>query len=431
MKNKISLLVFFTLLINHSFAQSYNATGLALGNNYMSYAKGIDAFKLNPAKLVYNRGVEFTFLSTDFGISNSALSSSDYFSYFTEAGHGGFWDGKEKKEVRNLLKDGIKIPLDFGINIFSMAYKKMGFGFDFVGAGNFDVKSGDVFDSALDLLDEVEFGLDYNIDQKEFINGEAYSAFKFSFAYSHLLRTRYSPWDLSAITAGAKINYLAGIFYAGTQNSAIKVQRFQEPKEGVFQMINLDYHSAIPGSKGIFPGSGFSMDLAGSVIYNDDWHISMKLENLFGFIGWEGNTEQTSIRLFDDGLDNNVEDVDTTITIKGKSFSTDLPMNLHIGAHYQLLEKLTLMAQYKQGLNEAFGNVFTPQIGVAAEYRPLVWLPLRSGMTIGGINDFLFGLGAGVDVAIFEFNLAFAMREAIWPNFSNGLYIAYDFKFKL
>lgn len=431
MNNKGLLILLTVLTASTSFAQQYHATSLALGRSYMSAARGVDAFKLNPATLVYNQGTEFTFLSGNFGISNSVFSSDNYLTYFTAKGNKGYWNEKDKKNLRNLLKDGVTVPLDFGANIFTMVYKNMGFGIDIIGSSSANATTGEAAQAALDIIDFTE---DYSLSQKETINGSVFTAMKFAFAYSHLLRKRYFPLKLTAMTAGVKLNYYAGLIYYEATDSELDIKRFQEPDEdGAHLFYNLRVQSATPGSQGVFPGSGFGLDLAGSAIYDDDWFFSIKLENLFGYINWDENTEllvkyeEDSVFFDDDGIDRSTS-IDTTIG--GKTFTTTLPVNLHIGVHYQLLKKLTLMAKYRQGLNESFGNVYTPRLGVGAEYRPLKWLPLRTGFTIGGKNDFLLGLGAGIDVEIFEFNLSFAMREAIWPTLSNGLFFAYDLKFK-
>lgn len=439
MMNKLAVIILFAALVTSSIAQNNHATGLAFGKNYMSAAMGIDAFFISPGNLaLHTEGTEFTIFSPGFGISNSAFSISEYGRFFTEKGNKGTWSTKDKRDLRDVLKDGLKLPFSVEINIFSIVYKNMGFGMEFVTGGSFETNSAEFAEIAL-------FGLkltpDYNFNTKDIMKGSFYSAFRYSFAYSHIIRKRYFPLKLENITFGGKVGYYSGLSYEEVDHSGFKIKRSKltdpnNDEELVEYKLKFKTRSSLPGHGEVFPGSGMGLDLGSSATFDDKWHFSIRLENIIGFLNWDANTEghtflnSDSLYIFnDDGVDRKTE-VDTTQNIK--AFSTSLPANLHIGVNYRLRKNLLLTAQYRQGLNEAFGNVYIPRIGVGAEYRPLKWLPLRTGMSVGGKTNFLMGLGAGIDLKIFEFNLAYAMRESfLWPNFSAGAFLAFDFKFKL
>ena len=425
------------LFSGSAFAQNFNATGLGLGNNFLSYSKGVDAFSINPANLAFNNRTEIKFFSPAIAISNSSISFADYDRYFTKEGNRGFWDSGDKKAVLDLFpEDGLDINTDVDLNVFSMAINNFGFGVDLIingGASINNLKFAKIF------LRELDFTPDYRFEEPNFVKGSFYSVVKYSFSYAQLLKTKLRKFDIDNIAVAAKLSYYAGIGVIEVLDSEILIKRSNTKGTGtddevLYRRINLLVRKAYP-TDGIKAGGGFGIDLAASAVYDDDWHFSVLLENLFASIKWDVNTEIVEFSdidsvfiLNDDGVDRSTE-IDTTR--KTGSFSTSLPVNLILGAHYQLFENLALIAQWKQGLSKDFGNKFTPQVGVGAEYRPVSWLPLRSGLTVGGRDGFLFTLGGGVDLGAFEFNLAYAMREALWPTFSNGVYFAFDFKFRL
>jgi len=433
MKNSLIKLAIVLIFSGAAFAQNFNATGLALGNNFLSFSTGVDAFSINPANLAFNNRTEIKFISPTIAISNSSYSFADYDRYFTKEGNKGEWSESDVNAILDLFPDdGLDLNTDVNLNVFSIAYKNFGFGVDLIQYGGINVNSKDALKLALDL----DFTTDFKFEEPEIGTGAFLAAAKVSFAYSHLLKTKIRKWDIDNIAIAGRLNYYAGIGVAEVLESDVVARRSNKDGIGTDNEVlsydaNMKVRFANP-EDGI-TGGGFGIDLAASAVYDDDWNFSILLENLFGSINWNKKTEIFEFQKYDsvfvyndDGVDRSSE---TDTTKATGSFSTPLPVNLLIGAHYQLLKNLALTAQWKQGLSKDFGNVFTPQVGVGAEFRPIPWLPLRSGLTVGGRDGFLFALGGGIDVNVFEFNLAYAMREALWPTYSNGAYFAFDFKF--
>jgi hypothetical protein len=426
---KIGLILFFS---GAAFAQNFNATGLSMGNNFLSFSKGVDAFSINPANLAFNNRVEIKFLSPTIAISNSSFSFRDYNRFFTIEETKGVLSRSDTKEFLDLVPDdGLDINTDINLNIFSIVYDNFGFGVDFVQYGGVTIKSKEALKLAFDL----DLTPDFSFNEPNFAEGSSLAAAKFSFAYSQLLKTKIRKWDIDNIAVAAKLSYYAGIAVGEVIDGEAVGKRSNKDLTGTDNEVfvhnaNLKIRYADPEDG--LTGGGFGIDLAASAVYDDDWNFSILLENLFGSITWDEGTEIYQFQNYDSVFIHNDDGVDrffeTDTTRKTGSFKTTLPVNLTIGAHYQMDKKLTLTAQWKQGLSRDFGNVFTPQVGVGAEFRPIPWLPLRSGLTVGGRDAFLFALGTGVDLGVFDFNLAYAMREALWPTYSNGAYFAFDFK---
>ena len=163
--------------------------------------------------------------------------------------------------------------------------------------------------------------------------------------------------------------------------------------------------------------------------------LSLSIKNLFGFINWSGSTEEfikvgrlDSITLAQ-LADGDFPQEDTTRTIG--SFSTPLPVTINLGAAYRMTEDLTITGEWKQGLDERFGNTFTPQIGVGAEYFVTDIFPIRGGITFGGRIGSLYSIGAGLNFSNFALDGAFAMTRGIIPMSSNGFIGALSFRVKM
>jgi len=156
-----------------AFAQN-NATSMGFGYNYRPFASGVDAFKLNPSRLAYNEQIEISFISLNTAVSNSSFSISNLNQYFSEEGHGGEWTDTEKNEVLDLVNEvGIQSYVDF--NVFSIAYKNMGFGIDLVSNGGVDIVTKKFAKIAL-FGENLDYG--YTISEPELGKGAFFSAIR-------------------------------------------------------------------------------------------------------------------------------------------------------------------------------------------------------------------------------------------------------------
>jgi hypothetical protein len=99
-------------------------------------------------------------------------------------------------------------------------------------------------------------------------------------------------------------------------------------------------------------------------------------------------------------------------TVAG-AFSTALPTCLRIGAAVQVDDlpfiswfpgSMLLSFEYQQGFNTSPGNSTRPRFALGAEYRLLPFLPLRTGLSFGGIDRFNWAGGFGLDFGAFALN---------------------------
>jgi hypothetical protein len=94
--------------------------------------------------------------------------------------------------------------------------------------------------------------------------------------------------------------------------------------------------------------------------------------------------------------------------------------------------ELLLEINYNQALVETPFSTKTPRVSLGAEYKPLQWLPLRSGVSFGGTDHMNLALGFGICLSVFEFELA--SENVTWlfapKSFSRGS-VAIGTRFRL
>lgn len=430
-------IVFVLLSCVLLWSQSFDGASMGMAGNYSAMSRGVNSIAWNPANLALPRGntFELNIFSINTMLFNSSFSINNYNRYFTEEGHDGEWSESDKREIADLLpEDGLSLNLDTGLNLFGAAYNNFGFAVQLIGYGKARLakKPFEIF-----LFGE-NFGKDYLLDEPSMAETNGYSAIKWSFGYGYPFKIdkyidikKYLP-GISDVAVGMNFNYYMGMAVAQTLESNVLVERIEED---MIYNVRMEARTSTLGS-GFPAGNGIGFDLGLSAKYDDDWHFSLSFNNLFGSIYWSKNTEKTIVveadssaffDLFEENNEDHSVSEDTTFSCGG--FSTSLPITMRLGAVYQVLPKLKLSFDWHQALNEQFGNDFTPRIGVGAEYYAQSWLPLRSGIAIGGGQGFLLGLGFGLQFKYFEFDLSYAMKEALWPTYSKGVFTAMSMKY--
>ncbi|MEJ2056143.1 MAG: DUF5723 family protein, partial [Calditrichaceae bacterium] len=247
-------------------------------------------------------------------VYNNALSINSYNQYFTQEGHGGRWSTSDKKEIMDLLDDGVHTNINYSSNLLGFAYNNFAVSIQSKVQGKAElVNNSRLFKTFLfgDSLTR-----DYAFEDSKFAKGSAYSATKISVGYAYPLRI--DRWidipGVKTVCIGMNLNYFLGNAVAKTQNSEVSLQRYQNEQEDEIIEYNLNVLSKTAYIEGSFPaGNGFGIDLGFSTHYDKQWHFSWSFENLFGSIHWAQNTEthvlvKRDSALFKDLIDNDAED---------------------------------------------------------------------------------------------------------------------------
>ncbi|MBD3225262.1 MAG: hypothetical protein GF313_11065 [Caldithrix sp.] len=441
LKNLNQIIVIVMLSTAVIFAQNSDAQNGGTSGAATVLSRGIESLYWNPANVGLQRDnmIEVNLISVNVLAGNNAFSISSYNRYFTEEGNNNYWSDGDKKDLLSLIPDdGLVMGVDYGGNILGIAVKNFGFTAQFIGSGSFEM-----FENKK-LLNIALFGEtvdnQYTFQDDNFIKGQSFTALKFTGAYAYPVNI--DRWidipDLSEIMVGAGLHYYLGGAYGKVKHSAVNLQRFGEGDDArVAYKAHLEGKTAgMSDDRDTFVGSGFGLDLGFNTQYKEKWQFALSFSNLFASINWNGNTElQRSLvadtLLFEDLPDNDEDpSVETDTTYNIGRFSSSLPTTMRLGASYRLMPGLTLAAEWHQGMDNDFRNSTTPKLVFGGVYTPLKWLPLRTGMSFGGREGFVFALGSGLNFSHFAMDISYAMHNALWPTSAEGILAAFGMKLK-
>jgi hypothetical protein len=175
-------------------------------------------------------------------------------------------------------------------------------------------------------------------------------------------------------------------------------------------------YSAFPSPAG--KGFGIDIGMTGEIARNI--RVGFSITDI-GSINWTENTKQTyaNTSFTSTNPGNEQENKQIKDGFKGKdtttdAFSTSLPTMMRLGAAFQadalpflsfLPGEMLIMAQYEQGFNLSPGNTTRARFSLGTELRPLSWIPLRTGISIGGVDRFNWAAGFGFDFGFFNLNI--------------------------
>ena len=444
-RDKIMKRILFILLIALTplWSQSFDGTGLGLAGSYTVTSRGIDALSWNPANIALPRGntLEINIASANIALLNNAFSMNTYNRYFTHEGNPDtLLDSGEKRDFLNLIPENYwRLNTDVSANVLGLAFNNFAMGMQVISQGGIGFNKKPL---EIGLYGE-NITTDYQLQIPEQVQGSAYAAVKISFGYAYPFRLQQFFPKLDAriqpVSVGIAVNYYLGIAVAEVQDSEILLHRFpaaNDQDETIKYGGKAAVRVAIP-EEGMIPGRGRGFDFGIASGYGSQLRFGIGFSNLGASINWNYNTRMELHTISDslktaDLIENGPETAtrtDTTMDID--AFSTPLPSVMRVGAAYYLKPEWLVMAEWQQGLNKAFGNSTTPRISVATEYKVTQFFPVRAGIALGGKESFLFSLGFGLHLAVFDLDYSFAMKNALWPTHSEGLFQAVGMKFKL
>ena len=432
----IILVVAFSISVQ---AQGFDAKSLGLADNYSAISRGVQAMPWNPANLALARGntFELNLVSFNIAIYNNSFSLAEYNRYFTKEGHGGKpYSDADKQAILDLIPDdGLRATSNMGMNALGVAYNNFGLSVQLIQQGQA------VWGASKKLLDialnGTDFTTDYTLHETNPIDGATFAAMKISAGYAYPLKPanvkflNFLRKHVDLISVGMNVNYYLGGAGAKVESSELKIKRFGANNDSLSYLTRAVLLSSATES-GSPTGQGFGIDLGAIAKYKKRWFFSLSFSNLFAKINWTKNVKRSIIEesgeteIMGNSNEDKVTSIDTTYSID--RFETKLPTVMRVGASYNLLKNLTLVAEWRQGFDNYINNTTTPRVGVGAEYHPLPWLPLRGGLAVGGTHGFQFGLGTGVHIAFFEFDISYAVINAVWPTSSEGVFAALGFK---
>ncbi|MHB2156116.1 DUF5723 family protein [Calditrichota bacterium GD2] len=422
------------------FAQGFDGIALGFGDNYSALSRGVNAINYNPANVTLPRGnaFELNVFGINASIYNNSFSFHTYNNFFVTDEPENRWSDSDKKDFLSLIPDdGLKFNSHLVGNALGLAFNNFALAAQPIVMGEINTFEDK---SMLEIaLFGDTFSRDYERSYDNFVKGSNMGAVKVSLAYGYpfLQIKKYLP-DFSYLAVGIGVNYFISMAYAQTEESDLLVKRTQfEDYELVELAATAQLKTAVAeGSNPV--GKGRSFNLGFATQFKEKWNFSLSFLNLGGSIEYTENTERAIIKenkiikiYHSTDLDDETTETSTDTTLTIGAFKVDIPTTMRLGASYEFKNNLIFMAEWVQGFDHALGNSTTPRVGGGVLYKPFWWLPVRGGFSLGGNRGFILAMGSGIDLKYWTFNFSLAMKNALWPTHSEGLFAAVSMMLKL
>ena len=455
--------IFFIILglTNILLAQGFGSSGalgarnIALGGTNGVSARGVHAIGVNPANLAIQQehSIEVSTLiplpTLNITAGNDFITLNDYNYFFTgvegENGeiNGRYLDASEKSKFLDLFAQGSMVSTNFGTTILSASIyldKK-------IGAFGFAISDWTSVQASLptQMFELALYGNEVNkvFDLKD-MDVKAWYLRNYSLSYSRDL-SEYFTDAFKFFSAGLTLKLVHGYFYAGVDkiNTTLKTQTdygilingdsrmlvAASPSFGIIHDFE-DDEIIRDGSPGLFnapAGTGFGLDFGFYADLNKVWSIAFALTDL-GSINWKKGTVQYTSEsdfLLDDVTDEElVDSLSDAITGEGSytgAFSTSLSTAMKMGVGFRVDKLLkgnfpgTLLFElnYHQGFNNMPANSKIPRFSLGTEWYPITWFNVRTGLSVGGYDDFNWAFGFGFDSGLLDFDFASAYTHSI------------------
>jgi Family of unknown function (DUF5723) len=467
-----SLLYFSVVNISLADDRS-NARGLGLSNAGMVSSFGIDAYSINPANYDFYRNVDFkkslklkkgtehqqlnpkweiSIMSVGggYGSDESLDFYNKYLSYLSinrNTFTGLFTDIVSVLQFRDSILPGSKTDAnyDFELKWFSVNYSNPK-----IGGVNFTISDKVGLNTNVLSRDDylpLNFHVSpnpngtYNLTNVELHQSEAIAWWirKYTIGYA-------KQFDLKGVIKNISAGFSAGLVHGFgnviTLNSSLYVNTYGisssspahvdsiKGKQSFYTQAALtdffrDYGDGAKSHYTFFPkpaGTGYSFDLGFAMQIGEMFRVAASVTEI-GKITWDYNTfinyDTNSFNYKNFNLSSNdptyntfvndLEGLDTRDTLT--SYTTDMPTKFRAGIMFQPNDKVMIEFDWVKGNNNLPSNTTEHIFSIGAEYYPVKFLPIRTGFSAGGPEDWNFSLGSGarfknviIDLAAYGIN---------------------------
>lgn len=447
MKNVYRHLILLSVIVASTLyagGDKFSARLVGMGRTFTAVSRGLDAVGTNPANLALNdrdATVTLNLIPLGLSIGSDFINYKIYNDFFTGVPDPTNPDNRiarklsdqDKNDILALFPGGIaRTQARFEMAPIGLSLQVGDFGLAIVPsiqvANNFDLPEGYM---KLLLNGFGENGTKYSLNGTA-LNASAIGELNVSMAY--ILPMQLPSID--EISVGIGVKYLVGLAYVGTdhyngsiQTTDVKAYTNQSTGETVYlpNKIAADFdflqYYAYDSTDYQPVGSGLGFDIGVSANVVNAVRVGISVTDI-GSITWDKHTKaiygQSSVEV--EGFDSRHQDTLTNAfkgnTVDTTSFVKSLPTALHIGAEVKMDDLITdipfrwtIAADMHLGFNDAPGNTKLAQFAIGTELDPLAgWLPLRTGILLGGRERFGWSAGFGIHLAN-TFDLDFATQS--------------------
>ena len=415
MKNRKILVFTVALLVSIYFAPDglaisnlSNPRSTAMGGAYIGLARGVEAPLWNPANLALSSKNRYSVNLINFGVGlhNNSFNKSQYDMYNGDS----LTTGDIDDILNSIPGDGLKLFMNTESQILSFASGHIAF--------------------SVEAIVCSELQLDKNFVEIMFRGNEMDKIYEFdnsdgeAFAVASYNLSGALPLNVSGVkrfSIGATIKFLQGYGYMKVKNTLGYMSTTIDGLEAN-GLINMEYAGS---------GKGIGFDIGAAAEINSLWTVSLAFKNIISNIQWNQDATEKFFSFNMDPVTMDIlEDTDTDSLFKTEEAeslmsktSSALPAQMHLGVVYNF-KKMMFAADYIQGLNKRPGTSRIPQLAVGMQYDVLPWLPLRTGLAIGGNERFVSACGLGLKLGAFALDFGVSNRGGFFLSNQHGLNLA-------
>lgn len=381
------------------------ARSLGLAGCFTTLSSGVEAPFWNPANLGFPQNPGFTFNLFSFGakLGNNGFSVKDYNRY-----NGKFLSESDKDKILNSIPDqGLDLNLDVEASALGFSWGQFAITSQLSGISFLSVPK-DPFEL---LLLGNKLNESIIVDQA---NSEACAYFSLIFSHGRRVFTIKEK----DIYAGINLKWLKGIAYHRTIKAQGDFVTRETEIEGGASYVSLQ----------AMGGKGYAIDLGFASFLDENYTLGLFILNPLSRIKWNKEAEKKGYEIAVNSFTLENSDDDSVVreenyTENISSFDTHLPAVISLGLSRKT-SRLMLAANWEQGFKNCAGSTKTPRLSFGAEYYLLSWLPLRSGISLGGKEGFLFATGLGVDLGSSHLDFGLSTQNSILPSYGKGISFA-------
>jgi hypothetical protein len=401
-----------------------NIRGAGMAGASVAVARGLDAVEVNPANLSLSDGgiLTFTLLPVGASVSSDLFTYDFYSTYFKNRKSFTDLPDQDKRFILNSFASSVSnSQTDISTRLFGASLR-------------IDARNAIAFAVDYRLVAGINIPKEYlrllmygNVRNSSFVfenaAAQAFWARTYSLSYG---TTVPAPSFLSWLSAGVGLKLVQGYGYYETEQLGASLQT------GYAELLSgrVYWHARTAGpdrfSKAfneLFQtplGYGVAVDLGISGGLNEYLSFGLSLTDIGG-IRWSEEVEKYSLDQqvfeFEPRSFNTIAALErkfSDLKIKGGAFTSPLPGLVRAGLSIQVDKaiaepifpgSLLLAVEYTQGVGADTPLRVKRCVSFGAEYRPLKWLPIRSGFALQSNRRAAVSFGLGLNFRGFDFDL--------------------------
>jgi len=264
-----------------------------------------------------------------------------------------------------------------------------------------------------------QFGKPITLDASE---TEMQAIFSIAVAHGREIKVPAITDYLQRLAVGGGVKLLIGGGYAGFENFSVDLTTYHD-------RIAMEGDVTARAGAG---GFGIAFDAGVAAQINDKMAANLAFNNLLGTVGWgfleaKEKVFKVQVEIPSDQFDKADSLIDEGITVESirdiDGLSSAYPSYLIMGFEYRLLDNLRLFSNYKQYLTTKIASSVTPILAFGVELHALPFLPVRTGISLGGQDKFIWSFGFGLNFTRYNFDLGFSQVGGMF-NHSRGFAFA-------